>query len=236
MSSTDFLFAQSAIERIGQLEERFLLRRSHLTINRCGGCGGPAYQQPCVICNFYPMGENKGDYSPKVATLDHFRSAIERSGLTGATSNLATWYFKSKFERVSVLKHMVPEAISEAAKLDMPSADTIWDLVVNEERSLRRERPPLHIQYGWDAVDGLNYLRTHRQMHTKLAERIGRAAEAWVRAAHGDDLDATVSALDEVGLLLRNHTAHIVTGNRTIALKTVGEAIDNLPSSPAPSL
>ncbi|TLX17198.1 hypothetical protein [Rhizobium sp. MHM7A] len=181
------------------------------------------------------MGENKGHYSPKVATLDHFRSAIDRSAPAGMVSNLATWYFKTRFERVSVLKHMVPEAISEAAKLDMPSADAIWDLVVNEERSLGRERPPLHIQYGWDAVDGLNYLRTHRQMDTKLAARIGEAVETWVRAVYSDDLDATVSALNEVGLLLRNHTAHIVNGNRSAALKAAEQAIENLPSAPAPT-
>jgi hypothetical protein len=236
MSSTDLLFAQSAIEAIGKLEEHFLLRRSHLHINRCGGCGGPAYQQPCAICNFYPMGQDKGNYSPKVATLEHFKSAVERSGLAGSTCNLATWYFRSRFERVSVLKHMVPEAVSEASKLEMPSAEIIWDLVVKQGLSLNRERPPLHIQYGWDAVDGLNHLRTLRQMDTKLSGRISSAIETWVKAAHGDDLDATVAALDEVGLLLRNHTAHIANGNRMAALKAVGEAVENLPTVSAPSL
>lgn len=237
MSSTDFLFAQSAIERIGQLEEHFFLRRSHLNINRCGGCGGPAYQQPCAICNFYPMGEDKGHYSPKVATLDHFRSAIDRSAPAGMVSNLATWYFKTRFERVTVMKGRVPEMIAEASKLDnMPSAETVWRIVVDEDRSLRRARPPLHVQYGWDAIDGLNHLLTHRQMDTKLATRIGKAVETWVQAVHSDDLDATVSALDEVGLILRNHTAHIVTGNRTVALKAAEEAVENLPSTPAPTL
>jgi hypothetical protein len=229
MTSTDFLFAKSAIEEIGKLEEHFLLQRSNVHINRCGGCGGPAYQQPCALCNFYPMGQDKGDYSPKVATLEHFKSAVERSGLPGSPPNLATWYFKSRFERVSVLKHLVPDAVSAAAKLEMPSAEIVWSLVVDQERSLNRDRPPLHIQYGWDAVDGLNHLRTLRQMDTKLSERIGRAVEAWVEAAHGGDLDETVNALDEVGLLLRNHTVHIDNGNRRAALKAVGEAVGNLP-------
>jgi hypothetical protein len=235
MSSTDFLFAQSAIERIGQLEEHFTLRRANVTISRCGGCGGPAYQQPCAICNFYPMGEDKGHYSPKVATFDHFKFAIERSAPSGMRSNLATWYFKTRFERVAVMKDQVPEMIAKASQLDnMPMADIVWRIVVDEERSLSRERPPLHIQYGWDAVDGLNHLRTHRQMDTKLSGRIGQAVEAWVQAAHGDDLDATVSALDEVGLLLRNHTAHIMNGNRLAALKASDQAVDNLPHAPNP--
>lgn len=236
MRSTDLLFAQSAIERIGRLEEHFLLRRAHITIDRCGGCGGPAYQQPCAICNFYPMGENKGIYSPEIATLEDFISSISRCALPGTQPNLATWYFTSKFQRVPALRHAMPEMVAEAAKLDMPSAETIWNLVVNEERSLRRERPPLHIQYGWDAVDGLNYLRSHRNMDTKLAERIGRAVETWVQAAHSEDLDATTSAMNEVGLLLRNHTAHIANGNRLIALKAISEAVDNLPSAPSPTL
>jgi hypothetical protein len=236
MSPTDFLFAQSAIERIGQLEEHFVLRRSNLTINRCGGCGGPAYQQPCAICNFYPMGENKGNYSPKVATLDHFTSAVERSAPAGTASNLATWFFKSKFERITVMRHLVPDMIAEAAKLDMPSAETVWGILVNEDRSLKRELPALHIQFGWEGIDGLNYLRTHRQMDTKLAERIGKAVEGWVKVVHDDDLNATASALNEVRLLLQNHTVHIRTGNRLTALKAVEEAIDNLPSAPAPAL
>ena len=235
MSSTDLLFARSALEEIGKLEEHFLLRRSNLNISRCGGCGGPAYQQPCALCNFYPMGQDKGIYSPKVATLDYFTSAVERSGLPGSPPNLATWYFKSRLERVSVLKHMVAEAVSEASKLKMPSPEVIWDLVVNQDLSIIRERAPLHIQYGWDAVDGLNHLRTSRQMDTKLSGRISRAVEGWVAAAHSDDLDATVVALEEVGLLLRNHTAHIASGNRLMALKAVGEATENLPTFSAPA-
>lgn len=235
MSSTDLLFARSALEEIGKLEEHFLLRRSNLSIGRCGGCGGPAYQQPCALCNFYPMGQDKGTYSPKVATLDYFALAVERSGLPGSPPNFATWYFKSRFERVAVLKHLVTEAVSEASKLNMPSAAVIWDLVVNQDLSIARARAPIHIQYGWEAVDGLNHLRTLRQMDTKLSERISRAVEAWVVSAHSDDLDATVAALEEVGLLLRNHTAHIASGNRLAALKAVGEATDNLPASPAPT-
>lgn len=237
MSTTDFLFAQSALEQIGRLEEHFTLRRSNIHINCCGGCGGPAYQQPCAICNFYPMGDDNRSYFPKVATFEHFGSSLRRSAPVGADANLATWYFKTKFERVTVMKGHVPEMIAQASKLDnMPSAETVWRIVVDEERSLRRARPPLHVQYGWDAIDGLNHLLTHRQMDTKLATRIGKAVETWVQAVHSDDLDATVSALDEVGLILRNHTAHIVTGNRTVALKAAEEAVENLPSTPAPTL
>ena len=235
MSSTDLLFARSALEEIGKLEEHFLLRRSNINITRCGGCGGPAYQQPCALCNFYPMGTDRGTYSPKVATLDYFKSAVELSGSPGTSPNLATWYFKSKFQRIPVLNHMVSEAVSEAATLEMPTPKVIWDLVVNQDLSITRERPPLHIKYGWDAVDGLNHLRTSRKMDSKLSERIGMAIETWVKAAHCDDLDATVDALDEVGLLLRNHTAHIANGNRSAALKAIRDAVDNLPTPHAPT-
>jgi hypothetical protein len=236
MSSTDPLFAQSALELIGQTEEHLLLRRCNLHINRCGGCGGPCYQQPCAICNYYPMGDDNKTYSPRVATFEHFERSIRSSAPADMNANLATWYFKTRFERVPTYKMYVPELVSQASEFEMPSARDIWDIVVVEDKSIRRKPQERHIQLGWSAAEGLNDLRRLREMDSRLSTRIATAVENWVAAAHSGDLEQITDSLEAIRLTLTNHTGHITGGNKFVALEAVGKAIESLPVAPAPGM
>lgn len=229
MSSTDYLFAQQAVERIGELEETFLFKHSSIHFGKCGGCGGPAYQQPCAICNFYPYGSDKGHFWPAVATYEHFKKSVDRS-VKDQEPNLATWYFSTKYERVQVMQFILPEMLVEAAKLDMPSARTVWDVVVVDGRQIHREYPDRHIAAGWRGIEELIFLRTQREMNSVLSQDIDKVAKKWVAAVHDGDLQAVTDALEAAQDVLQNRCRHIMIGNKGMALRFVEEAFDHLPS------
>lgn len=229
MSQTDHLFAQEALERIGQIEEAVLLERSSIHINRCGGCGGPTYHQPCAICNFYPIWNEKSTHSPAVATAAHFKSAIERSSHLSHEGTLATWYFKTKFNNNSILRYSLAEALDKAVQIKTPNAETIWNLVVVEGLDLRREAPPSFVQKAWSGLEELNQLRCHRNMDTRTAAQIGETLTSWTEALHAEDNDG-IAAILEKGDRLLMQCSHLKPGNVLVARQALSQAIEEIPS------
>ncbi len=229
MSDAEALFAHRAIELIAQAEETVLLRRSNLNVFRCGGCGGPAYQQPCAICKYYPMGSDKGIYSPKVATFEHFRKQVEINGRAGEPGTVATWYFKTKFSGNPYLQSRLPRTLEFAEKINVPSPRVIWDIVVVDGNRIARDQPPSYVHRGWRAMEELGVLLGHRNMTPSLSSGISETLHRWVSAVHTEDVDAMRETL-EAARPLTSQGRSLSAGNMVMAAKEIDEALDKLPT------
>lgn len=231
MSDTDHLFAKSAIETVAELEESLLLTESHLHLNRCGGCGGPAYQQPCAICNYYPMGSDKGYYSPKVATFDHFNAAVERSGPGGKGGNFATWYFRTSWSNVTLLKHRVEAAVEQAAELAMPSTRVFWNTVVVDKLSVHRNAAPNHIHLAWSGMFELRRLLDDENILPHKYKEIREALTSWVAAVHSTEPSAIAESIERGRDIMRTHARLFPSGNASSALRAFNDALENAPNA-----
>jgi len=216
------LFDQAA-ERIGRVYEQAMLTRSPFHLSPCGGCGGPAFQQPCSLCGYYPMG---GPDPRQPATLDQFRRSVENS-MPGGTGNLATWYFGNFRKTVAYKPHSsykakVDDLIAEAARMtDLPNADAVWQHVVVEGNRIRRPGVPAEALFLWSAVFetvhafdradedmsrpsyyGSNgSYSTSVYVPTGLRDKAKEGARLAVQAMHGDD-DAWEPAVDTLSKVI----------------------------------
>lgn len=231
MSDTDHLFAKNAIEAVAELEESLLLTESHLHLQRCGGCGGPAYQQPCAICNYYPMGSDKGYYSPKLATFDHFNAGVERSGPGGKGGNFATWYFRTSWSRITVLKHRVEAAVEEAAKLAMPSTRVFWDTVVVDQLNVQRDPAPKHIYHAWSGMFELRRLLEDENILPHKYQEFRGALTSWVAAVHASEPSAITESIERGRDIMRTHARLFPSGNASSALRAFNDALEHMPQA-----
>ncbi|GJD90962.1 hypothetical protein BHAOGJBA_4506 [Methylobacterium hispanicum] len=124
---------ERAVEAIASLYERAVLARSPLHLAGCGGCGGPTFQQPCPLCDFYPMGADKGRWHPETASRQFFCDKVAGSAPQG-TGNLATWVLSAlkksvAYARNPVVRDRLDAALADAVTLDMPDPGLVYDRV-----------------------------------------------------------------------------------------------------------
>ena len=204
-----------AVEEIGRNAERVLKRRSPFHLQACGGCGSPAYQQPCNLCGFYPMGGDKGAWHPKVASLAQFEKMIERSGPGGKDGTIATWHAR---ETMSHRPERCEEAAAAAAATSVPSAAEVWQAVTVEGRRFNREQAPRHVADGWEGLSELARVvggeYGARSASPRLANEAGAALDKWVSAVHAADTDEMAAAV-EAGLAACRSAMR--TGNLIVA-------------------
>lgn len=153
----EFDVAES-VERIARLSERTFLSRSPLHLAPCGGCGGPAFQQPCPLCSYYPMGPDKGTWHPKRASREFFCEKVAASAPAGA-GNLATWVLAQAFaspayREISSYRRAADLSMAEAADMEMPDAGLVFDIVTSMEIPVHRERDPNEWSF-WEVVDAV---------------------------------------------------------------------------------
>lgn len=186
------------VERIAREAERVTLRESPFHLDPCGGCGAPSFQQPCLVCGFYPMGSNKGHWSPKVCSREHFVAHVARSAPEGR-GNLATWYV-SHYNRQ-------PTPVDWPVALD---AGTVFDLVTTGDLAVRRAKSPPEVHAAWsvagDIRQSLEY-RTMKPVHPGIHKRFTEVTKQLVEAAHGDaSLWGDVAdGLDSIARDIRRH-------------------------------
>ena len=130
---------ERAIETVARLYERSVLSHSPLHLAACGGCGGPSFQQPCPLCNFYPMGSDKGQWHPRTASRQFFCDRVAASASDGA-GNLATWVLFASRKTVAyaqsyAFRQRLDGALAEAAHLEMPDPGLIHDRVAGDGTS-----------------------------------------------------------------------------------------------------
>src|SRR5574338_701182 len=115
-------------------------------LSPCGGCNGPAYQQPCRICGFYPYGNDPqetkraSDYKEKAKEI-FIRSVNEHN-------NIVAWYISEYFNtclfkpiqyvtklttKDFILREEIQNLYSEQKAINnYPSPEQIWKWVVKE--------------------------------------------------------------------------------------------------------
>lgn len=125
------------VERIARSVDLVRLTRSPFHLARCGGCGGPAWQQPCALCGHYPMG--RPDPRP-ACSKDRFVAVVRGSAPNGE-GNVATWALKH------ILKDRMPEGVS--AWEGLPSPETVFDAIATENRVATRQRVDRVTEKAW---------------------------------------------------------------------------------------
>lgn len=180
-----------AVEGIARLYERSMLTRSPLHLSACGGCGGPSFQQPCPLCSFYPMGNDKGQWHPHTASREYFCEKVAGCAPAG-TGNLATWVLAEKKRTVAYrddpsFRRRLDETLAVAAGMDLPPPGKVFDLVVGAKVSVARERIQRDLWSFWEVVDAI-------RLQPGLEDRSEAAAEA-VGDMHAGDFDGACAKL-----------------------------------------
>lgn len=210
-----------AVEAIARIAERAFLSRSPFHLASCGGCGGPAFQQPCALCSFYPMGSDKGTWDPRRADKGFFCERVAASS-PGGNGNLATWYLSSFRKTVAYaqgggFERSVEAAVEEASGLlGLPSPEDVFEAV-----SVRGERvgrtPDREAEVLWRVIGEA------RQFGDPLPGETAVLGEC-VAAIHSDDRDRLYEAAAKLGDVLRDMTARKPrNGNLHYALATLAE-------------
>ena len=118
---------------------------SHFSIFSCGRCRAPVWQQPCPVCDFYPMG-NMDDgvrmFTPeweeiakkyRAGSHTNFIRLVDRAG------NYAAWYFQ-RYGKTTAFSpkgfgqnkpsdmfiHFIQPYVDEALSESWPTAEEIW--------------------------------------------------------------------------------------------------------------
>lgn len=114
------------IRQLGPKFENF-----HLT--PCGGCGCPMWQQPCLICGFYPYGSkvtgaaaqsnrpSQLNNEPWVCSKEEWTKAVNGRG------GIVQFYLSCYHKCVDPQHDKLNVALRKAEDYIWPSADVIWD-------------------------------------------------------------------------------------------------------------
>jgi hypothetical protein len=234
--------AETAVEEIGRFADRAMLRRSPFHLSACGGCGCPSFQQPCSLCSYWPSGSQKGTWSPKTATREQFVAMVERSGPGGGGGTIATWHARSRFTSVawspSTAKEMSERAAEAASKLDVPSADEIWDVVVDDGTSLDRRYDDAATIRGWSGVEELRSVagNSGNSASPRILVGIDDKVRAWIAAVHSDDRPAMSDAIRDVVATARNLRGVVASpGNLEMAIRDLEASSEHLSAEVVPA-
>lgn len=235
---------RETVEAVARFHETEHLVASPFHLCKCGGCGAPAYQQPCNLCGFYPRGADKGYWNPKNATREDFARMVEGSGPGGRDGTIATWHARAYWENRAGLTRENARSAGEAAAMkalavSCCSVDDVWEAVAVEGAMAARDTPPVHVANGWNGVYEARavaegWLGTPGNPASAAAIRHGAAQ--WARAVHQDDAEgmaeALAAVLDAAGTMGR---AIGRNGNLVYAIDCLKRAQDSLGTS-APAI
>jgi hypothetical protein len=116
---------ENLVSTIQSLDPKF--KYFHLT--ECF-CGSPMWQQPCLICSYYPQWGQTNSYSKgDDCTKETFSKYINHSG------NILEFYFKSFMRTLDPQKHILDNARKTTQGWEWPSAEEIWDYFKNKEKT-----------------------------------------------------------------------------------------------------
>lgn len=236
---TDMDIARDGVEAVARFYEKTFHRGTPFHLAPCGGCGAPSFSQPCAICNYYPMGRDKGIYSPHDATIDQFTASVDRSGPYGQRGNLATWYLASYRRTVAhqntSFASKITEAIKEAANLDLPSPELFWSVASRPAEGglvCRHERNRRDLAIIWSVSDELANrsadLAGRGAIRPDRMEKVLRAVSDWVEAAHDGDDRAVFDAAKELESQIGEVLAVTRDGNLYYSRKRLQEEIEIL--------
>jgi len=223
--------ARDGLERVARFVELEFLRYSPFHLAPCGGCGGPSFGQPCAICNFYPMGPDKGIWHPTVASEGYFLDLVDKSGPDGRGGNIATWLLSS-YKRTPDYRQRgesarLQAAIDHAAELDLPPASLYWEVVVRQGESIHRPSVwDTSIHGVWAAVRELG-AGIDRMSRTDMKANLNSVVRAWVSAVHAGNEAAALSGvrkLQKIASELRQLQSR--NGNLVFAVASLSRACD----------
>jgi hypothetical protein len=119
-------------------------RKSPFHLSPCGRCRCPVWQQPCPVCNYYPMGDMDDGHRRGTPEYDQYQARMSAGAkekwfaLVQQFGNIAVWFFQRKLKTVAgkseTYKNMVAKYSAEAANLDLPPAEQIWAAYSDEGR------------------------------------------------------------------------------------------------------
>jgi hypothetical protein len=214
------------VEAVGRFDEQRHGRHSPFHLTACGGCGCPAFQQPCSLCGYYPMGADKGYYSPKEATREMFCTMVDRSGPGGRDGTIATWHAVARKRRYED-KNTVALAASE---IELPTAAEYWDAVVLQDARLHRKTPERFASRAWTAIDDIGQLAMGGfcgVQPSMQSTQIFAAIRGWVEALHSEDREEIRSSFSKlrqvVGIMRYEYSGN---GNMRSAIRNLDEAIE----------
>lgn len=217
-----------AVDRIARARESLYGFRSPFHLAACGGCGGPAFQQPCSLCGFYPMGPDKGRPRPELGTRERFCESVERSGPDGVGGNLATWYAVSDRKTVAYSNGGGFRALADAwhgkaaAMQGLPLPGDVWDLVKASETGLYRPTAPEEVNVLWAALSETSQVLSDERQpygprvhaaHTDVKRRC-------TDAIHGEDPEEIrAAAIDLTGLI--SEMLHVTPNNGNLKVSKI---------------
>ena len=214
---------QDGIEAVARHWETATLMRSPFHLTVCGGCGCPAFQQPCSLCCYYPMGDHRGSWNPHTATKEMFCTMVERSGPDGRDGTLATWLVRSSPKSFRDMDR----AVASAMQVDVPSASDYWDAVTEDGHVLGRSRAEQGVVQGWRGMHEIRAIVLVDAGHgnPRLIEAAKTVLQDWAASIHADDRDAMASAA-EAGRKLALVAVHSCkpVGNLRMAAEYLEEA------------
>lgn len=223
---------KKAVEDIARLEEKLFLKESPFHLQSCGGCGAPSFQQPCIVCNYYPRGSDKGTWHPNEATIDHFRRSVEKSGPDGKNGTLATWYigYLSTIGRRQAPDQRI---VCQAAELEVPSVEDVWNTVTESTTTILRDRGDHAAHWGWSGffelknITGGGYHERYENPHVHL--RAVATMKEWTVAVHENDEDGMLDCLSKAIELTKEaiHKGDLV-GNLRSAISNFERSIERI--------
>ena len=85
-------------------------------------CGAPMWQQPCVICEFYPQYGRTGSLMKKgECTKEQFCTKVDTAG------SILEFYLKSFNKCLDPQQHLLDAARNKASNMVFPTSSDIWD-------------------------------------------------------------------------------------------------------------
>lgn len=219
------------IEQVARFHEKRFGRQSPFHLGACGGCGCPAFQQPCSLCRYYPMGMEKGTWHPKVATKELFCSMVEKSGPEGRNGTIATWHALSSLQQYEDRERLV----AAASTIDVPPAADYWDAVCVEGLTLSRPREDHQMSDVWYAVGDIGAIANGQmyQPQSRRAPAVNALVQEFVDAVHSGDRDEIEDVLARLGSM----TSELLfeyprNGNLTSAKEAIARAAERLREQP----
>ncbi len=116
---------QTAVDLVARVQEKHLGgSRSPFHLSPCGGCGLPCFQQPCLVCGFYPHYSDESRRPGPQLSCDAFVKSVETSA-PNRKGNIGTW-LASNYRR-TLAPYLADNMMPEMLALELPSASSICE-------------------------------------------------------------------------------------------------------------
>lgn len=109
----------SSVRSLGSKFESFHLQKCY--------CGCPMWQQPCMICGYYPMYGDPGSSMGKgECSKEMFCNAVNRAG------GILEFYLKSFMRCIDPQEHILSKAREDSRGWIFPTPEEIWNYYTAE--------------------------------------------------------------------------------------------------------